>query len=91
MESIKAMWIAFQIIIVLAVLFSDAAWHWSNNGYATGLLAVFAAYAVTCLVYSFRNWRSEMIPRCFMRGHEGRETVEQCGGLRRELRDDLRE
>lgn len=61
------MWYLFQFCVALAVLFSDAAWHWSNNGYATGLLAAFAAYAATCLVYSLRHWRRELVPRCFQK------------------------
>lgn len=59
------MWFLLQLSVALAVLFSDAAWHWSNNGYVTGLLAAYAAYAATCLIYSLRNWRSELVPRYF--------------------------
>lgn len=66
------MWKLFQLTVALAVLFSDAAYNWSNNGYVTGLLAAFAAYAATCLVYSLRNWRSELVPRCFHKGLEER-------------------
>jgi hypothetical protein len=66
------MWKLFQLLIALAVLFSDVHWRWSNNGYATGLLAGFAAYAATCLIYSLRNWRSELVPRCFRKGLEER-------------------
>jgi hypothetical protein len=66
------MWKLFQISVVLAVLCSDAAYKWSNNGYATALLAAYAAYVATCLVYSLRNWRSELVPRCFSKSLEQR-------------------
>ena len=66
------MWKLFQLSVVLAVLFYDAAYKWSNNGYATGLLAAYAAYVATCLVYSLRNWRSELVPRCFHKRLEER-------------------
>jgi len=72
MESIEPMWKLFQLAVVLAVLLSDAAYKWSNNGYATALLAAYAAYAATCLVYSLRNWRSELVPRCFSKSLEQR-------------------
>jgi hypothetical protein len=66
------MWKLFQLSVVLAVLFSDVHWRWSNNSYATALLAAYAAYVATCLVYSLRNWRSELVPRCFRKSLEQR-------------------
>lgn len=65
-------WRILQIGVFFGVIASDIEYHWSNNSYATGLLAGFAAYAVSCLVYSLLNWRAELIPLRFHKRHEGR-------------------
>lgn len=36
-----------QVLIVVAVLFSNIHWQWTPNGYLAALIAGFAAYVVT--------------------------------------------
>lgn len=76
------MWRLLQVSVFLAVLFSDAAYHWSNNSYATGFLAAYAAYVASCVVYSLFNWRAELVPRCFHKRHEDRPPLPRVGPKR---------
>lgn len=79
------MWTLFQASIVIAVLFSNVVYEWQPNPYAAGLLAFLAAGFATALV----SWLIDVQRR--LRGLEGRKSVEQGGGLGRQLRRDLRE
>jgi hypothetical protein len=44
------MWRLLQIAVFGAVIASNIEYQWTPNGYVAGLLAVFAAFAVTALL-----------------------------------------
>lgn len=49
-EGARLRWKALQVLIGLAVVFSDIYWPWSPNPWSTGATAVFAAMGVTWLI-----------------------------------------
>src|ERR1700687_791905 len=46
----SVMWYVFQLIIIIAVVFSNIHWHWTPNGYLASLLGIAAAWLCTRII-----------------------------------------
>lgn len=44
------LWKLLQFVIIVAIAGSNGQYHWTPNGFVAGLVAVFAAFAVTALL-----------------------------------------
>lgn len=44
------LWKLLQFVIFVAVAGSNGQYHWTPNGFVAGIVAVFAAFAVTALL-----------------------------------------
>lgn len=53
------MWKLIQFSVIVAIVGSNGAYHWTPNGYVAGLIAVGAAFFVTLGLSSLLDlWRS---------------------------------
>lgn len=60
-----------QIVIVIAVLFSNIRWQWTPNGYLAGIIAGLAAWMITVMPFKLFRGISALVLKLKTRfGHQ---------------------
>lgn len=61
------MWKLMQFCIAVAVIGSNGAYHWTDNGYIAGGIAVGAAFLVTATITELLDLRHRLLAKKFRR------------------------
>jgi len=80
------LWKIFQFVVIVAVAGSNGQYHWTPNGYVAGIVAVFAAFALTAILselFRLVSWLLKQLrSRGLHQGHVGRAPPRRFGPQR---------